>query len=94
MSLQPDNHRLRREVERQAQRTRRAKIERQTVLGQTVFLGTLGLLFVLPVIGLAYLGLWLDGLADSYSSRWTVSLILLGLCVGVINVYLYIREHP
>lgn len=94
MSTQPGNRRLQREVDRQVQRTRRATDERRTVLGQTVFLGTLGLLFVLPVIGLAYLGLWLDGLADSYSSRWTVSLMLLGLCAGAINVYLYIREHP
>lgn len=94
MSTQPGNQRLQSEVERQAQRRRRAAAERQTILGQTVFLGTLGLLFVLPVVGLAYLGIWLDGRADVYSSRWTVSLILLGLCLGAINVYLYIREHP
>ena len=53
-----------------------------------------GYVLVPLFLGLAYLGLWLDGLADSYSSRWTVSLMLLGLCAGAINVYLYIREHP
>ena len=93
MSTQPTNHKLQREVERQVQRKRRAHDERDSLLAQTTFLGTLGLLFVLPVVLLAYLGTWLDGLAPAYSSRWTVSMILLGLCVGAINVWLYIREH-
>jgi ATP synthase protein I len=83
---------LRRAVERQAARQRRADAERPTLLGQTVYLGTLGLLFVLPVVGGAYLGLWLDGLASGYSTRWTISLILLGVFVGAANVYLFIRE--
>ena len=52
----------------------------------------LGLLFVLPVIGGAYLGQWLDSLAPEYSTRWTLSLILLGIMVGALNVYLFIRE--
>ena len=50
------------------------------------------LLFVLPVIGGAYLGQWLDSLATEYSTRWTLSLILLGIIVGALNVYLFIRE--
>jgi ATP synthase protein I len=28
-----------------------------------------------------------------YSIRWTVSLILLGVFVGAVNVYLFIRER-
>ena len=27
-----------------------------------------------------------------YSMRWTLSMIFLGLVVGAINVYLYVRE--
>lgn len=94
MSEPTRNHRLQQAVDRQVERKRRADAERITVLAHTVFLGTLGVLFVLPVIGLAYLGAWLDGLSAAYSSRWTVSMILLGLCVGAANVYLYVREHP
>ena len=41
----------------------------------------------------AYLGHWLDGLADGYSIRWTMSLILLGVFIGAMNVYLFIRER-
>lgn len=72
---------------------KKAERERPTVIGQTVYIGTLGLLFVLPVIGGAYLGQWLDGLAAGYSVRWTASLILLGVIVGALNVYLFVRNN-
>lgn len=71
---------------------KKAEKERPNVLSQTIYIGTLGLLLVLPLVGGAYLGLWLDSLADGYSIRWTLSMLLLGLFVGVINVYLFIKE--
>ncbi|WP_193164223.1 AtpZ/AtpI family protein [Microbulbifer hainanensis] len=83
---------LRKKVERQARRMQRAERERPTLIAQTIYLGTLGLVFVLPVVGGAYLGQWLDDLVAGYSTRWTLSLILVGVAVGAINVYLLIRE--
>jgi ATP synthase protein I len=71
---------------------RDAERERPTLMAQTVYLGTLGLVFVLPVIGGAYLGNWLDSMVEGYSMRWTLSLIVVGLVVGAINVWLLIRE--
>ena len=56
-------------------------------------MGTLGLIFVLPLVGGAYLGSWLDGLATGYSIRWTMSLLFIGVVVGATNVYLFIRER-
>jgi len=88
----PEQDDLRKQVERQARRMEKAERERPTLVGQTVYIGTLGLLFVLPVIGGAYLGKWLDSLVSGYSIRWTVSLILVGVFVGGLNVYLFIRE--
>ena len=79
-------------LDRQARRLQRAERERPTLLRQTVYLGTLGLLFVLPVIGGAYLGRWIDSLLAGYSVRWTLSMIFLGIVVGAVNVYLFIRE--
>jgi ATP synthase protein I len=79
-------------VEEDVQRMRKAKKERHTLLAQTIYLGTVGLLFVLPVVGGAYLGLWLDGLAERYSSRWTLSMIFLGVVIGAVNVYFFIKE--
>lgn len=84
--------RLRRQVERQARRMRQAERDRPTLLAQTAYIGTLGLLFVLPVVAGAYLGSWLDGLAAGYSIRWTLSMIFLGVMIGALNVYLFIRE--
>ena len=88
----PQSDELRKQVERQVRRMKKAEREKPTLLGQTVYIGTLGLIFVLPVEGGAYLGQWLDSLVTDYSSRWTVSLILVGVMVGAINVYLFIRE--
>lgn len=83
---------LKQAVEKKARRMKQAEDERPNVIGQTVYVGSLGLMFVLPVIAGAYLGHWLDSLASGYSIRWTISLILLGVFVGAINVYLFIRE--
>ena len=87
---QPDD--LRKQIELQTKRMKKAERDRPTLIGQTVYIGTLGLLFVLPVIGGAYLGKWLDSLITGYSIRWTISLILVGVVIGALNVYLFIRE--
>ena len=89
--MEPEEE-LRKAVEQQAKRMQKAEHERPTLIGQTVFLGTLGLLFVLPVVGGAYLGIWLDSLASGFSTRWTMSIILLGVFIGGLNVYLFVRE--
>ena len=83
---------LRTQVERQARRMKIAERERPTLIAQTVYIGTLGLLLVVPVVAGAYFGRWLDGLASGYSVRWTVSLILVGVFVGAMNVYLFIKD--
>jgi ATP synthase protein I len=84
---------LRDRVAKQARRMREAERDRPTLLAQTVYLGTLAVLFVLPVVLGAYLGSWLDGHMEGYSVRWTVSLILIGVFVGAVDVYLFIRER-
>ncbi|HHJ16628.1 MAG TPA: AtpZ/AtpI family protein [Gammaproteobacteria bacterium] len=90
--MQQHHDELRKRVEQQAQRMEKADRERSTLMSQTIFIGTLGLVFVLPVVGGAYLGNWLDSLVAGYSIRWTVSLILLGVIIGTFNVYFLIRE--
>ncbi len=84
---------LKQQVERQARRMKKAELDQPTLIAQTVYIGTLGLLFVLPVIVGAYLGHWLDNQATGYSVRWTTSLIILGVFIGGVNVYLFIRER-
>lgn len=87
-----EQEKLEEQVEKAAKRLERAEKERPTVLAQTAYVGVLGLLFVLPVIGGAYLGRWIDGLFEGYSIRWTLSLIFLGIVIGAVNVYYFVRE--
>lgn len=83
---------LERQVERQSEKMRQADLARPTLLAQSTQIGVLGLLFVLPVVGGAYLGRWIDGLVEGYSMRWTLSLLFLGVVVGAVNAYFYVRE--
>jgi ATP synthase protein I len=85
--------RLKRQVEKQARRMKQAEHDQNTILSQTVFIGTLGLILVLPIVVGAYIGHWLDGRLDHYSVRWTISLIMLGVFTGALNVYFFIRER-
>ncbi|MDH5666421.1 MAG: AtpZ/AtpI family protein [Nitrospira sp.] len=76
----------------QARRMKQAERDRSTLLAQTVYVGTLGVLMVVPIVLGAYVGLWLDGLAEGYSIRWTISLILLGAIIGAVNIYFFVKE--
>jgi ATP synthase protein I len=89
--MKSENH-LKEEVTKQIRRMKQAEEDRPTLLRQTVYLGTLGLLFVVPVIVGAYVGQWLDSLVPGYSMRWTLSLIVLGVGIGAMSVYLNVRE--
>jgi ATP synthase protein I len=85
--------RLKASVQTQTDRIRKAERDRRTLLANTVYLGTLGIIFVLPVIVGAYLGNWLDNRMKGYSFSWTITLIVLGVFVGAMDVYLFVREH-
>jgi ATP synthase protein I len=90
--LRSPQEKLEESVQKRVRRLKQAEKERRTLMGQSVYLGTLGVMFVLPVIAGAYLGLWLDSLSEGYEVHWTMSMILLGVIVGGINVYFFIRE--
>jgi len=87
-----EQRRLEDRIGRQVERMKLAERNRRTLLSQSVHLGTLGLLFVLPVIAGAYLGSWLDERLQHFAVHWTVSMIFLGIIVGAVNVYFFIRE--
>lgn len=89
---QRDRRRLAESVDQQAERLKRAEQERPTLLAQTRFIGTIGLLLIVPMIAGAYLGRWLDGKLPGYAVHWTVSMIFLGIVVGAVNVYYFVRE--
>jgi ATP synthase protein I len=79
-------------LDKQAKRRQRFE-QRPSFWSQTIFTGSLGVVFVLPVVIGAYLGQWLDTRGKGFSFSWTIDLIMLGVIVGGINVYLFIRER-
>ena len=92
MAIMNNQQQLKKKIESQIKRIKKAEHDRPTLLSQTVYIGTLGLVMVLPIIGGVYLGHWLDGLMEGYSTRWTLSLLFTGLVIGIFNVYFLIKD--
>ena len=90
--MKRDARRLREGVERDAHRLDQAARRKGSILTKARFLGTLGLVMVLPMVIGAYLGRWLDERLPGYSQSWTLSLLLLGVLIGAFNVYLMLRD--
>jgi ATP synthase protein I len=88
-----EDGKLKQAVARESGRMERAERERSRLIAQTVYLSSLALLLVIPVVAGAYLGRWIDSLFSGYSIRFTVSLIVLGVALGALNVYLFVRER-
>jgi ATP synthase protein I len=88
-----NDEQLKTQIEKQARRMKQAEHDQPTLIAQTVFLGTLGLILVLPIVIGAYIGHWLDSRLDYYSVRWTLSMIMLGVAIGALNVYFFIAER-
>lgn len=84
---------LREAIARDSARMQKGEHRRPSLLGLLLYGGTLGLLFVVPIVAGAYLGRWLDTMMTGFSVRWTISLIVLGIVFGIWNVYRYLKEH-
>ena len=50
-------------------------------------------MLALPIVAGAYLGAWLDEKLKGYSVSWTITLILIGVFVGAMNVYLLVKGN-
>lgn len=92
MNSKSKGSKLKKSVEQSIDKMEKANKERSTILAQTVYLGSIGFIFILPVIIGAYLGVWLDNKITGFSISWTINLIILGVIIGAINVYLFIKE--
>lgn len=74
-------------------RKKKSEQESHHLLAQTTYLGTLGIIISLPIVAGAYLGAWLDERLQGFSFSWTVSLIIIGVFVGSMNVYFFLKEN-
>jgi len=92
VNLMNRQQQLQKRIDKQIERMKQAEKDRPNLLSQTIYIGTLGLVMVLPIVAGAYLGHWLDGLVAGYSMRWTLSLLFSGVVVGFFNVYFLIKN--
>lgn len=83
---------LHRTIERQVDLEARSRRGRSSLLARTVYLGSVGVMLALPIVAGAYLGRWLDEHTGIFSFSWTVSLIVIGVFVGAMNVVVFIRQ--
>ncbi len=83
---------LKNRIDKQVERMKQAERDRPNLLSQTIYLGTLGLVMVLPIIAGAYLGQWLDSRAAGYSTSWMLSLLIFGVVIGFFNVYFLLKD--
>jgi len=83
---------LKKKIDNQVKRIKKAEDDRPNLLVQSVNLSTLVLVMLLPIIAGAYLGHWLDGMMEGYSMRWTLSLLIIGIVIGIFNVYFLIKD--
>jgi ATP synthase protein I len=83
---------LKNSIDKQVQRMKQAEQDRPNLLSQTIYLSTLGLVMVLPIVAGAYLGHWLDSWANGYSINWMLSLLICGVVMGFFNVYFLLKN--
>lgn len=84
-------HKLQQSVDQETQRIKQAAQHKHSLLMYSSYAGALGMVLVLPIVGGAYLGRWLDSFDTGFSISWTVSLIFVGVVVGAVNAYYLIR---
>lgn len=93
MKIENDiNEKLQDKIKTDIDKIEKAKKEKNSLIAQTVYLGTLGIIFILPVIVGGYVGVWLDNKLKGFSISWTISLLFLGIIIGIINVYYFLKE--
>lgn len=86
------DERFPRQVDAAARALLKARAARAEHWRQAALLGVGGWLLVVPVVAGAYLGRWLDR-ARTGGQSWTLTLIVLGLALGVFNFWTYYRRR-
>ncbi len=92
MSFLNERHELVKSAKKEDSRRKKHEQESRQILGQTVYLTTLGIVIVLPIVAGAYIGSWLDDTVQGFSFSWTICLIIIGVFVGAVNVWLLVGQ--
>jgi ATP synthase protein I len=88
-----DSRRFSREVDRSARELAKARQEKRTFWRYAYLLGAGGWLFVIPVVGGAYLGKYFDDKFGGKGISWTLTFLVLGIAFGVYNVWRFFTRE-
>lgn len=89
-----ENDKFSRDIEKSARELLVARKEKSSFWRSANVLSISGWVFVIPVVGGAYLGRYLDKKLHGEGVSWTITLLMLGIVVGIYNVwYLFVRKH-
>lgn len=83
---------FRRIVGRKATRRIEARRRRDSVWFWLGMLGLIGWSVAIPTVAGVALGLWLDRVAPA-SFSWVLSMLVLGLALGLLNAWLWVRRE-
>ncbi len=75
-----------REIKKKIERMRERREE--SLWHTLTYVGSVSVVLLFPVVLGAYLGWFLDGKYRAGRISWTITFILLGLMVGIYNVYI------
>jgi ATP synthase protein I len=81
------------QIDKSARDLMKAKEEKKSFLHYAQVLGVGGWLFVIPMVGGAYLGRYLDRKFESDIS-WTLTLTFAGMALGIYNVWYFFIRKP
>jgi ATP synthase protein I len=78
-----------RNIEKSAKELMKAREEKRSFWHYASLVGAGGWLFVIPVVGGAYLGRYLDKRMGS-GILWTAALIVIGIAIGIYNIWYFL----
>lgn len=83
------NIKFSRDIKKSAKELMEARKEKRSFWRYASVVGAGGWLFVIPVVGGAYLGRYLDKRMGS-GILWTAALIVIGIAIGIYNIWYFL----
>jgi ATP synthase protein I len=93
MRRERENGRFPRDVDASARQLLKARREVRSFWRYAYLIGVGGWLFVIPVVGGAYLGNYLDRKYGGAGVSWTITFLVLGIIFGISNVWRFFTRE-
>jgi ATP synthase protein I len=87
-----EDKRFSRDIEKSAKELKKGRKERSAFWHYAYVLSVGGWLFVIPVVGGAYFGKYLDKRIGGGGISWTLTFIVIGMAVGIYNIWYFLLK--